>query len=335
MPDHEPNNVTNHGVPIQDELERPKILIVHDGPGELFAIETILSKLELTLFEAASGEEALQLSERHEFAAVLIKADLPEMDGYQTAIKLNEKDRSHEVPCLILGRAYDERIEQLLDAELVVDQCQIPVVPSLLLAKVRLSLQLYRYRRALDKEVLKRKRVEEKLRQTAQVDQSTFIANRRFFKHQYAVEWRRMLREYKPFSMIMIDIDFFDAYRDRYGSQAGDLIVIRIGKAVRQVISRASDFVARIEGAGFVMVLPNTPSLGAIKIAERVSVKITNLKLDHTNSPISEHVTVSMGVATVLTSPNIEPNELIAMGDQALFRAKKDGGNRYQVMELT
>ncbi|MCB1045277.1 MAG: diguanylate cyclase [Acidobacteria bacterium] len=324
----------NNGVPVHDDLERPKILIVHDNSAELFAIETMLSKLEVTLFEAGSGAEALSLCERHDFACIMIKLELKEMDGYQTALQLYERDRAKSVPCIFLGTAVEETFEQLVMADMTVDHCELPVIPAVLLAKTNMALHIHRYRRALDKEILKRRRVEEKLKQTAQVDQTTFIANRRYFKQQYAVEWRRALREYKPFSMIMVDIDFFEAFRDRYGSQASDLCVIRVGKAIRQVISRAADFVARIEGAGFVLVLPSTPSKGAVKLAERILERIHKLSIEHANSPVSQQVTVSMGVATVITSPNIEPNELIAMGDQALFRAKKDGGNQFFVQEL-
>lgn len=324
----------SNGIPIPDELERPKVLIVHDKPAELFAIETILSKLDVTLFEASSGEEALQLNDRHDFAAVLIKEGLSGLDGYQTATQLFERDRSRFVPFILLGNVNDVRYEQLVQSDMAIDHCDLPVIPAILLGRIQLALHLHRFKRALDIEIIKRRRLEEKLKQAAQVDQSTFIANRRFFKQQYVVEWRRMLREYKPFSLIMVDIDFFEAYRDRYGSQASDLCVIRVGKAVRHAISRASDFVARIEGAGFVVVLPNTPSLGAVKIAERAEQRVRKLQIEHASSPITPTITVSMGVATVVTSPNIEPNELIAMGDQALFQAKKDGGNRIHTMEV-
>lgn len=321
--------------PIRDELEKPKILIVDHQATRLFSVEKILNKMDVTLFEASSGEDALELSQKHEFAAVLAHANMPAMNGIQLVEKLHRQVETRDLPALLFVDNLDQiNLESLGAMDGNLDLLFWPASEKMIVCKVMVFLNLFRYRRALDKEVLKRKRIEEKLKQSAQLDQLTFIANRRYFKQQFAVEWRRLLRDFKAFSLIMTDIDFFESYKDALGYQSGDLCLIKVGNAIRSAFSRAADFVARIEDAGFVVVLPDTDVKGAKKIAERIKKAVEDLAIQHPNSSVSDFVTISQGVGTIITSPHIEPNELIALADQALFQAKKKGGNEIFIAEF-
>jgi len=317
-----PRNVSSN------DFEKPKVLIVDDRPARLFELEALLNRLDVTLFEAHSGKIALELVIKHDFALMLVRADLKDVNGYDLAREMRARPKILHVPVIVIDSSVDEeKLEEVNIEEGTLDFIQLPLQESIVIARVSTFLRSYQFKRALEKEEVKRRRLEEKLKRSAQMDDLTFIANRRFFKQQYIVEWRRMLREYKPFSLIMVHIDGFDIYRDAYGPQASDLCLIKVGKTIKGSLRRAADFVARIEDGGFVAVMPNTDAKGATLIAERVKENVNALGLEHLNSMVAKHITVSQGIGSVTTSPHIEPNELIGLADQALFKAKKEGGN--------
>lgn len=318
-----------------DELERPSVLIVDTDAKRLFALESMLNCLDVTLFEADAARDVIKLQKKQDFAAILIRATRGDMDVYSLTHYLQTHQDTRQAPVIFITPSYQEERCELLDfsagnLELMLE----PVIQPVLVGKVASMLTLFQYRRALGMEMMKRRRLEEKLKETSRTDQLTFIANRRFFRQQYAVEWRRLLRDQRPFSLIMLDIDFFELYRDTYGQELSDLCIIKVGKELSRCVARAADFVARIEDAGFAVVLPDTAAEGARKVAKSIRESIRRLALEHASSPSGRWVTVSQGVGEVITNPSIEPNELIALADHALFQAKKKGGDQIVVSEF-
>ncbi len=170
-----------------------------------------------------------------------------------------------------------------------------------------------------------------KLEHLANYDVLTEVANRRNFMEIFDKEWKRNRRNERPLSLIMIDVDFFKAYNDNYGHQAGDECLRRIAPLLEEVLTRPGDMVARYGGEEFVVILPETDLEGTTLIAEKLREKIESAQILHVASTISDYVTISLGTATTVPSIRKKPDSLIAAADEALYKAKRSGRNRIEV----
>jgi diguanylate cyclase (GGDEF)-like protein/PAS domain S-box-containing protein len=164
------------------------------------------------------------------------------------------------------------------------------------------------------------------LEQLATRDGLTGLANRRCFDDTLHAEWARALRQHQPLSLLMVDVDNFKAYNDAHGHLGGDECLKRIATAVASEM-RTNDLVARYGGEEFAVILPNQSLKGAASVAERIRTRVEQLQVPNRLIP-GQHVTVSIGAATALASPENSASELVAIADAALYRAKHMGRNR-------
>jgi diguanylate cyclase (GGDEF)-like protein/PAS domain S-box-containing protein len=164
------------------------------------------------------------------------------------------------------------------------------------------------------------------LEQLATRDGLTGLANRRCFDDTLHAEWARALRQRQPLSLLMVDVDNFKAYNDANGHLGGDECLKRIATAVSSEM-RANDLVARYGGEEFAVILPNQSLKGAASVAERIRTRVEQLQVPN-RLAAGQHVTVSIGAATALASPDTSASDLVATADAALYRAKHMGRNR-------
>jgi diguanylate cyclase (GGDEF)-like protein/PAS domain S-box-containing protein len=164
------------------------------------------------------------------------------------------------------------------------------------------------------------------LEQLATRDGLTGLANRRCFDETLHAEWARALRQRQPLSLLMVDVDNFKAYNDANGHLGGDECLKRIATAVASEM-RANDLVARYGGEEFAVILPNQSLKGAATVAERIRTRVEQLQVPNRLAS-AQHVTVSIGAATAIASPDNCASELVAIADAALYRAKHMGRNR-------
>jgi diguanylate cyclase (GGDEF)-like protein len=174
----------------------------------------------------------------------------------------------------------------------------------------------------------------QELERLATQDGLTGVANRRLFDEYLGIEWLQMYREQLPLSLILCDVDFFKLYNDTYGHLVGDFCLQQVAATINNCIKRPTDLVARYGGEEFAVILPNTDAKGALKVAESIRQKVQALKITHTTSSVSEFVTLSLGVTTVIPNPEINPDILIAITDKALYAAKQQGRNRIVLENL-
>ena len=167
-----------------------------------------------------------------------------------------------------------------------------------------------------------------KLEKLVNLDGLTHIANRRHFAEYLDLEWQRHQRDQNSLSLIMIDIDYFKRYNDHNGHQGGDDCLIRVAQAIAQVPQRPTDLVARYGGEEFAVILSNTDSDGALKIAEEIQLAIATLAIPHEKSEVSDRITLSIGTASIIPALSQQVDVLIKQADQALFAAKGEGRNR-------
>ncbi|ADW68975.1 sensor domain-containing diguanylate cyclase [Granulicella tundricola] len=168
------------------------------------------------------------------------------------------------------------------------------------------------------------------LEELAGNDELTRLANRRTFNRMLTQEVARHARAKNSLSMLMVDVDFFKKYNDRYGHPEGDVCLRMVAESI-QIASRASDFAARVGGEEFTVLLPDTDQAGAEQAAQRILSHIESLQIRHEGSPFG-YVTVSIGAATWPPEFVADEAYLIQQADRALYESKKTGRNRLTSM---
>jgi len=165
-------------------------------------------------------------------------------------------------------------------------------------------------------------------------DEVTNSYNRRYFDMVMEEEWKRSMREYTPISLVMIDVDHFKAYNDKFGHQMGDACLYSVTKIMAGQLKRSSDFIARYGGEEFVAVLPNTNADNARIMAERLRRSVEEDRIQAASDEVSPWVTVSIGVVTTTAEYEQPASILIKAADQALYKSKHDGRNRVTEINL-
>jgi len=175
---------------------------------------------------------------------------------------------------------------------------------------------------------LKRMRYDtrEKIEMMTFVDDLTGVYNYRYLGQRLAEELQRAKRHNCPLSVIYIDSDNFKLVNDTYGHETGNMVLQRVSQIIR-VAARGEDFVGRLGGDEFLIVLPQTDSAGALIAAERIKKKLDGMELIAGNGERIDFTTFSMGIAS---HPGCgeSKDELIRAADEAMYRAKKAGGDR-------
>lgn len=159
-------------------------------------------------------------------------------------------------------------------------------------------------------------------------DGLTGVANRRMFDSIMDVEWLNARRNCQPLSLILLDIDYFKQYNDHYGHLQGDDCLRTVAQALESVATRPRDLLARFGGEEFVLVLPETDEKAAAVVAERCRRVVLKLQVPHERSPVSQILSVSLGVATVIPTHGDDVLGFIEQADRQLYQAKQAGRNR-------
>lgn len=161
----------------------------------------------------------------------------------------------------------------------------------------------------------------------SRTDYLTGVANRRYFEESLEREWSRAARGKYPVTLLMIDVDFFKLYNDRYGHIEGDYCLQQVVRALNVSVKRPADLVARFGGEEFAVLLPDTDN-GGLELAERCRRKIEQLEIEHLDSTVSDYVTASVGVASLIPAGRQPARALVKAADDALYQAKNEGRNR-------
>lgn len=162
----------------------------------------------------------------------------------------------------------------------------------------------------------------------AKSDSLTGMANRRYFDEVLEKEFFRLRRSGGRLSLLMLDVDHFKAFNDKYGHIAGDDCLKQVADVFRKSVSRVSDLAARYGGEEFVGIMPETDNAGALAVAEQIRSAVESLQIAHESSSTARYVTVSLGVVTLNCSEVDSTTSVIARTDAQLYRAKTGGRNR-------
>lgn len=160
-------------------------------------------------------------------------------------------------------------------------------------------------------------------------DSLTELHNRRYFNEQFKIEIDRAIRYRRPLSLLVADLDYFKAYNDRYGHAEGDQCLISFAHRVNECLTRSSDFVARLGGEEFAVLLPETEAGAAREVAQRLVEGVAGAAMRHEGSPLG-HVTVSIGISSYAGDGEaVTPQLLFTQADAAMYRAKQAGRNGF------
>lgn len=171
------------------------------------------------------------------------------------------------------------------------------------------------------------------LSELAERDGLTGLFNRRSFDHYLSRLWRQSQREQAQLTILLIDIDFFKDFNDQNGHQAGDDAMKRVAGAIAACAQRPLDFAARYGGEEFALVLYGQPGGSARELPEQLRASVERLQIPHGCSAVSDHLTVSIGVAVLMPGSQRSLAGAIQLADEALYQAKEEGRNRVVIKE--
>ena len=335
--------------------DKEDILVIDDKPENLRLLAIMLDRQGYEVRKAINGKLGLRAAQTVAPDIILLDINMPEMDGYQVCQELKANEITCKIPVIFIS-AVDEVLDKVRafkvgGSDYITKPFQIEEVSVRIenqLSIRRLQIQLEKQKQELEakniqlqKQINRRTIAEnkmlvlnQKLQILANIDSLTQIPNRHRFKEFFSREWRRMNREKSPLGLILCDIDYFKKYNDSYGHQAGDNCLHKVAQAIASIVKRPADLVARYGGEEFVVILPNTEGLGALKVAEAIRQNIEQLQLEHSQSDISNFVTLSLGVASVIPNEDNSQELLLASADRALYQAKQKGRNQAVLQSL-
>lgn len=305
------------------------ILLVDDDPGVIQLLGRILAGVGDLRF-ATNGEDALRLAQESRPDLILLDAEMKGMSGYQVLDALKARPDMADVPVIFVTGHAEQAFEVSAFEAGAADFIAKPVRAALILARVSTQLRL--------------KRMADQLRLAASTDALTGVANRRKFDHTLEEEWQRALRGADPLSLLLIDVDHFKSYNDRYGHPKGDQALRLVAKALVHSVERTGDLVARCGGEEFGVLLPQTARVGAHHVALRMLAAVKSLDVVHAGSATARHLTISIGIACYdehsgcwVSNPaevryvgeerhlQCTAADLVMTADNALYSAKRAG----------
>ncbi len=163
--------------------------------------------------------------------------------------------------------------------------------------------------------------------ESATRDGLTRIFNKKYFLDALRKEFAYCLRHRVPLSLVIFDVDHFKKINDTYGHPAGDAVLVRLAQRIAETV-RSEDIFARYGGEEFALMLRESSEEQALQCAERCRKAIDSTQFTFNGTPI--RVTISLGVANLLDTDFVKPEDLIAAADGYLYRAKKGGRNRVE-----
>lgn len=325
-----------------ENFEDVTILIVDDSPVSLEEIFQFLSNAGFKVVMAEDGESAIAQAQDTNPDVILLDIIMPGIDGFETCRRFKGNPLTQDIP-IIFMTALSQTSVVVKGFQLgAVDFIIKPIHQEIILARIishltiqKLQQSLQEQNLKLQREIQQRQKAEAalvkaniQLKNLATSDSLTQVANRRRFDEYLDQAWGISIREAWFISLLMCDVDFFKRYNDNWGHQAGDRCLYQVAQAIKRVIKRPADLVARYGGEEFAVILPHTPEDGAMMVAQLIRSSVRELSLIHPESPVSDYVTLSVGVTSTVPLRDSSPDILVAAADLAVYQAKELGRDR-------
>ncbi|QJB57283.1 diguanylate cyclase [Pseudodesulfovibrio sp. zrk46] len=293
--------------------EKPRILVVADA-----------DEISTPLVEKLSNDYHVEHVKEFDDVPLNTYTRLPDLillaplnhkkEGFDFCRRLKEDKHTQKVPVLFITNHSDD-LDEAKGLELgISDYITTPFRWPLVLTRISNNIEL--------------KRRGDLLEELALLDRMTKLPNRQNFEKTITAEWFRGQRSQEALSLLICNLDEFKKYNDHFGYAMGNSCLHKVGKRLNKIASRASDLTARIGWEGFAIVLPATDKDGAMTLAESIRTNIEALRLPHAPTATREHITISLGVATMIPSRDSSPEVLFEEAAKALKEAKDTGRNQ-------
>lgn len=296
-------------------MKEPKftVLVVDDQPNNIQLIYQLL-KNDYDILMATTGQQAITVCKEHRPDLILMDVMMPDMSGWETCRIIKRTQEIANTPVMFITALTEEDDENACWDAGAVDFLKKPINANTLKHRIKAHLTL--------------KHQSDLLRSLAYLDGLTGISSRRYFDQYIEAQVAQAFRKQEPLSVLLIDIDYFKQYNDRFGHLAGDDCLRHVAKLIQSCCLRPADLGARYGGEEFVMVLPDTNQEGLEHIAQRLKEALQEKAIAHPQSP-TKLLTVSAGGATYM--PGASPcktEQLLVLADTMLYQAKGQGRNQ-------
>ncbi|HET6923735.1 MAG TPA: diguanylate cyclase [Anaeromyxobacteraceae bacterium] len=300
--------------PVAGAPGRPRVLVVEDEADQRDALAELL-EMDYQVATARDGEEGVRVARADPPDLILMDLVMPRMDGFAALEALRGDHRTAEIPVIFVSARGDD-VTRVKGLDLgAVDFLAKPFSERELKARIERTLRLSRR--------------QTQLRQLAQTDTLTGLANLRAFRARLEEESKRAQRYGTPLTCVMADMDYLKPVNDQLGHAAGDRAIASVADVVRTEL-RETDFAARYGGDEFVVLLPHTTESEGRVFAERVCHRLRETTLEVTGRPLA--LAASFGVAELGPGASDQAaEELVQRADEALYAAKRAGRGRVAV----
>jgi two-component system cell cycle response regulator len=295
-------------------LADARILIVDDDAAIRDSMNEFVEMAGFSSCTATSAEEALNLLEINNIDVVITDIMLPGMDGLELTDRIK---KNHEIDVIVMtGYSGDYSYEEAISKG----------ASDFVFKPVRFEELLLRLRRVLKERRLTQERIHmlEKLKRLSITDGLTQLYNSRYFYNQLKIEIDRTARYQRPLSLLLLDIDNFKEYNDRYGHLEGDKILIRLGQVIKGCL-RKMDSAYRYGGEEFTIILPETEGDEAATVAERIR---TAVQAERFNPQKNRTISITISIGVTEFNLNEDVAVFVQRADKAMYQSKQGGRNR-------
>ncbi|MCL2203320.1 MAG: diguanylate cyclase [Defluviitaleaceae bacterium] len=290
------------------------VLIIDDEIMNVRLLMDMLKK-EYIVHAEREGVNCVETAIKVKPDLILLDVIMPGTSGFDEIKKLKENEYTKDIPVIFVTGLDnpDDEVRGFLHG--AVDYINKPFNAHVVKMRVQHQMRIINLLREVQSKSV--------------TDALTNIGNRRYFNNLLEQEWERAKRQQHPISFIILDIDDFKKFNDTFGHMNGDTALQRVADAVRAVVVRATDKIARWGGEEFAVILPDTALPGAKTVAQSIltAIRDTDIVLD--NKQVTR-VTVSIGVHSVVPERAGEYTEisLVSDADKAMYHAKRSGKNQ-------
>ena len=296
------------------------VLVIDDSSSVRRVIQTILTRIGVTVLNASNGLEALQMIDTYSGTLDLILTDymMPEMRGDEVCKLIRQKPYLDQIAILVVSAFSEKDLILSFFKSGATDYLCKPFIEEELIARVEIHLRARQYVKQVEE-------LNKKLVYQANRDALTGLYNRRYFQETLDLEFALAVRHRHEFSCLILDLDFFKKINDSYGHAFGDLVLEEFA-AILRIQSRKIDICARYGGEEFVVLLPRTNIGSAAALAEKIRALVESHIFK--NDLYSHQVSCSIGVASLNDHSPDKGDKLVDMADRALYQAKENGRNK-------
>lgn len=310
-----------------NDNEKINILLVDDRPENLLALEVIIEREEYNLIKASSGEEALTYLLKYDFAVVLLDVQMPGLDGFSTAKIIQARERTKHIPIIFIT-ANHLSTEHIFTGYSVgaVDYLLKPFDPFVLKSKVERFVAMYQLNRSLARQNQMLEEQRRMIEYLAYHDSLTELPNRRQFNSFLSEQLNDCKQHKLPLALICLDMDRFKLVNDSLGEAFGDRLLKMIAERLESCLE-PGEFIARIDGNEFAIILPGANRDNALQAAECV---LSSFRQPFKLEQYEIVVTASIGIS-IFPYDGEDAQTLINSCDSALYRAKEKGKNNVKL----